>query len=47
MMMGLFTGVYCHWNGYLDYNGIMLITNYKSPSKVKNMIRLGDMSVLA
>lgn len=43
---GTVTGVYCHWNGYPDYNGIMLVTNYKAPSKVKNMIRLGDMSVL-
>jgi len=43
---GTVTGVYCHWNGYIEYNGLMLLVNYKTESKIRNLIRYGDMSVL-
>lgn len=38
--------IYCHWDGYLDYNGDILINHYKDPEKVKNLIALGSLSSL-
>lgn len=38
--------IYCHWDGYLDHNGTILKTNYKTPELVKQLIRLGDLSSL-
>jgi hypothetical protein len=38
--------IYCHWDGYLDHNGTILKTNYKTPAEVKRLIRLGDLSSL-
>ena len=37
--------VYCHWDGYLDHNGKMLLDNYDS-SKANHLVALGDMSSL-
>jgi hypothetical protein len=44
---GLFEGVYCHNNGYLEHNGSILREHYRDPEKVRHLIGLGDMSVLA
>ena len=30
--------VYCHWDGYLDHNGKILLENYKDPFKVQLLI---------
>ena len=38
--------VYCHSDGYLSYNGKMLLDNYQNLDKVNNLIELGDMSYL-
>ena len=38
--------VYCHWDGYLDNNGVLLRDNYTDPFKVQRMMDLGDMSSL-
>ena len=38
--------IYCHWDGYLDHNGTILKTEYKTPELVKQLIRLGDLSSL-
>ena len=38
--------IYCHWDGYLDYNGNLLINHYKDPEKVKSLIALGSISSL-
>ena len=38
--------IYCHWDGYLDHNGAILKTEYKTPELVKQLIRLGDLSSL-
>ena len=38
--------IYCHWDGYLDHNGAILKSNYKTPELVKQLIRLGDLSSL-
>ena len=37
--------VYCHWDGYLDYNGRILLGNYGS-AKANNLVALGDLSSL-
>lgn len=38
--------VYCHWDGYLDYNGLILEKHWKDPFKLQKLIDLGDMSCL-
>lgn len=37
--------VYCHWDGYLDHNGRILLEHYDS-SKANHLVALGDMSSL-
>ena len=39
--------VYCHWDGYLDHNGRILLQHYSDPFKLRELIDLGDMSSLA
>ncbi len=39
--------IYCHSDGYLSYNGRMLLDNYKDESKVDALLDLGDISSLA
>jgi hypothetical protein len=43
---GTVTGVYCHWDGYLSHNGRILQENYTDEAGVRELISLGDMSVL-
>lgn len=38
--------IYCHWDGYLDYNGAILVEHYNTPEKVSELISLGDLSAL-
>src|SRR5574344_480855 len=38
--------IYCHSDGYLEYNGKLLHDFYKDPNKVSNLINLGDISLL-
>lgn len=38
--------VYCHWDGYLDHNGQILLQHYTDPFKLRDLIDLGDMSSL-
>ena len=38
--------VYCHWDGYLDHNGVILFENYQDPFKVRDLIDRGDISSL-
>ena len=37
--------VYCHWDGYLDHNGRILLENYDS-TKANFLVALGDISSL-
>ena len=37
--------VYCHWNGYLDHNGIILSKCYSS-ALANNLVALGNISSL-
>jgi hypothetical protein len=38
--------VYCHFDGYPAHNGKILNEHYRDPSKVKELLALGDMSSL-
>lgn len=44
---GSYYGVYCHNNGELKDNGKMLLENYTEPTKVDELLALGDISNLA
>jgi hypothetical protein len=37
--------IYCHWDGYLEYNGSILQKHYDS-AKANNLVALGDLSSL-
>jgi len=38
--------IYCHWDGYISNNGRILFESYQNPFKVRDLIDLGDLSVL-
>lgn len=38
--------VYCHWDGYLENNGKILLEHYSDPFKLRDLIDLGDISSL-
>jgi hypothetical protein len=37
--------IYCHWDGYLEHNGEILLKHYDS-SKANQLVALGDLSSL-
>lgn len=41
-----FISVYCHWDGYVTNNGVLLQTNYNTIEKIKELLTKGDMSSL-
>lgn len=43
---GSFEKIYCHSDGYLEYNGQILYNYYKDEDKINNLMNLGDLSVL-
>jgi len=38
--------VYCHWDGYLEHNGVILQGHYYDSAKANHLVALGDMSSL-
>ena len=38
--------IYCHFDGYLDHNGKILNKYYTTEDKVRELIKLGDLSIL-
>ena len=38
--------IYCHWDGYLEHNGMILEKHYKDPFVLQKVMDLGDMSSL-
>lgn len=38
--------IYCHYDGYVEHNGVVLFNHYNSPELVKSLISKGDMSSL-
>ncbi len=43
---GKIKSVYCHWNGYPEHNGEMLLRHYNTQEKVEALIALGSISAL-
>lgn len=43
---GTYEKIYCHSDGYLEYNGVILDMFYKNIEKINNLLDLGDISVL-
>lgn len=43
---GKYKGIYCHSDGYLTYNGAILVDHYKERDKVEKLIELGNLSSL-
>ena len=44
---GSVTSIYCHWDGYPENNGEILVMHYKEREKVQKLIDLGSISILA
>ncbi len=42
----VYRGIYCHFDGYEDGVGHVLLKHYQDPTKVKALIDLGDISSL-
>ena len=40
---GTMTGIYCHWDGYIENNGVILQLAYNTPEKVEELLKLGDL----
>lgn len=38
--------IYCHWDGYPENNGRILVTHYTDEAKVRELIALGSLSSL-
>lgn len=43
---GSVSQIYCHWDGYLEHNGRILLDHYNTAEKVEELIALGDLSSL-
>ena len=43
---GSVESVYCHWDGYPSHNGKLLLKNYNSSEKAKELVSYGDISGL-
>ena len=47
LLTGEVRGIYCHWDGYVEHNGKILLESYTDAAKIAAMVELGDMSALA
>lgn len=43
---GTVTATYCHYDGYISYNGKMLVEHYNTPELAKNVANAGYLSGL-
>lgn len=43
---GQVTAIYCHWDGYPEHNGRILMENYRTTDKINELISLGALSSL-
>ena len=41
-----FLTIYCHWDGYLEWNGVLLQKEYNSVQRVTELLKGGDLSCL-
>lgn len=42
-----YLSIYCHWDGYVKGNGLILYNNYNNELMVDKLLELGDLSSLA
>lgn len=38
--------IYCHWDGYPEHNGLILVRDYQDESKIRQLISMGSLSSL-
>ena len=38
--------IYCHWDGYLEHNGVILYESYSDMNRLEQLLRLGNISSL-
>jgi hypothetical protein len=43
---GSVTGIYCHWDGYPEHNGKLLLNHYNTSGIVNELMDLGSLSSL-
>jgi len=43
---GSVESIYCHWDGYIEHNGLILMLYYQDEQKIRDLINLGDISSL-
>lgn len=43
---GTVESIYCHYDGYYEYNGVLLYSYYQDIDKIEKLIRLGSISCL-
>ena len=43
---GSITGIYCHWDGYPEYVGKMLLNHYNNVGIINELLNLGNLSNL-
>jgi hypothetical protein len=43
---GVVTSIYCHWDGYPEHNGEILVQHYSDPAKIWALMDLGALSSL-
>jgi hypothetical protein len=43
---GSVTSIYCHWDGYPDHNGRILLYYYEDEAKIRTLLAQGDRSCL-
>jgi len=43
---GVVRACYCHWDGYIENNGVILLDNYKTQKDVEKLVNLGSISSL-
>lgn len=40
------TSIYCHWDGYPENNGSILVEHWSDPAKIQQLMELGALSTL-
>lgn len=43
---GTYTAIYCHWDGYPDHNGRILLEHYNDEGRINELLALGSLSIL-
>lgn len=43
---GTYDFVYCHWDGYLNHNGVILWKHYRDEETIRRLVDHGDISSL-